>query len=300
MNQLSSGARALIDRVGVADGPSGRDRERVRKSLFGAIAASATVAGSAGTALGAHAGSGLGTAAAAEVAGSGGLAALTGKGSAAIALWFVAGGAAGTAIATPVALYSEDRPEAAVVAPTHGPAANAEPAVERRAASATNAKTSEPSQPAFAGVPRETAGNRGSATGESQASSIEPPKNSRGVSRAPDPAREKPAEAPQIASELALLKSAQRELASANASQSLALLDDHARRYPEGALKAERLGARVFALCQLGQVEQARAAAREFLSVAGSSPLVPRVLASCAGSGTTEPRASNPASGTKR
>jgi RNA polymerase sigma-70 factor (ECF subfamily) len=91
-----------------------------------------------------------------------------------------------------------------------------------------------------------------------------------------------------LSTEVRLLKGAQRELSAANASASLALLDEHARLYPNGALAAERLGARVFALCKLGKVEQAREAAREFFRVAGSSPLVPRVLASCAGTTQAE------------
>jgi hypothetical protein len=45
------------------------------------------------------------------------------------------------------------------------------------------------------------------------------------------------------------------------------------------------LAARVFALCELGRVEQARVTAGEFLNVAPDSPLVPRVLSSCAGGG---------------
>jgi hypothetical protein len=287
MNQLSSGARSLIDRVGIADGPSREDRERVRRSLFGTLAAGATVAGSTGTALGAQA--------AADVAGGTVLSALSGKGTAAIALWFVAGGVAGTAIATPVALYGNQQPEPAAVALPDS-RAPAKPMEERM--TAASAPTSEPAE--LADVPRDEArAIRGNARAESKRRPVEPASRSLSVSGVADSARDNAA-APQIASEVALLKRAQRELASANASQSLALLDDHAQRYPDGALKAERLGARVFALCQLGQVEQARATAREFLSIAGSSPLVPRVLASCAGSGATEPSASNPASRIKR
>jgi hypothetical protein len=297
MNQLSNGARSLIDRVGVSDGPSLEDRERVRKSLFGALAAGATVAGSTGAAMGAQAGSGLASAAAAEVAGGTVFTALTGKGAAAIALWFVAGGVAGAAIATPVALYGDQPSEPAAVALPHKRAAEAKPAGEHRTASGA---TSKPSQSELADVPRDaTQAVRGNARAGSKGPPVEPARASFSVSHGTDSARDKAA-APQIASEVALLKRAQRELASANAAESLALLDDHARRYPEGALKAERLGARVFALCQLGQVEQARATAREFLSIARSSPLVPRVLASCAGSGATEPGASNPASRVKR
>jgi hypothetical protein len=204
---------------------------------------------------------------------------------------------AGTAIATPVALYGNQQTEPAAIALPHGRAAEAKPAGERRTASGA---TNERPQSELADLPPDdTQSVRGNARAESKGP-VESARPSFSVSRGPDSARDHTGEAPQIASEVALLKRAQRELASANASESLALLDDHAQRYPEGALKAERLGARVFALCQLGQVERARATAREFLSIAGSSPLVPRVLASCGGGGATEPSASNPASRIKR
>jgi hypothetical protein len=275
MTELSPNARGLIDTVGIADGPSAKDRERIRASLFGAIAAGTTVAASTQAALGA----GAGTAAVVngQIAAGSGLAALTGKGTIAVALWFIAGGAAGTAVAAPVALFTE-RSEPAVVAPA--PAAHA----GDRAASPA-AAIARPAPPAADEAPRAEAAEPALVT--------DPPRAPRERiflrSAEPEPERElgsathSPA-AHSLATEVRLLKSAQRELSAANASSSLALLDEHARLYPDGALKAERLGARVFALCKLGRVEQAREAARDFLSVAGNSPLVPRVLSSCAGS----------------
>jgi outer membrane protein assembly factor BamD (BamD/ComL family) len=95
-----------------------------------------------------------------------------------------------------------------------------------------------------------------------------------------------PAEPPSVSAEVALLQRAQRSLAAGDAAAALALLDRHQRRFPSGALVAERLAAQVFALCELGRVERARTLAQEFSRVAPNSPLVPRVAASCGGSGS--------------
>jgi hypothetical protein len=288
MNELSPKANALIETVGVADGPSAGDRERIRASLFAKIAAGATIGGSA-TAYGAQAAAasaGLAGAAAKTELVAGALA-LTGKGgTAAVALWFVAGGAAGVAVATPVALYTE-RSESAVAPSSvaaHAPAySGAEPQPGRAAGASPNdigsratirpaTEATAPTRPAIAPPPAIARTEHAVAPTEHP---IAPPPSDNATTANAD-----------VAIEVALLKSAQRELASSNPAASLALLDRHAERYPDGALKAERLGARVFALCTLGRVEQARAAAREFLRVAADSPLVPRVLSSCAGGGS--------------
>jgi hypothetical protein len=282
MTELSPDARGLIDTVGTADGPSAKDRERIRASLFGALAAGTTVAASTQAALGA----GAGTAAvvSGQIAAGSVLAALTGKGTIAVALWFIAGGAAGTAVAAPVALFTE-RSEPAVIAPA--PAAHAgDRAASPAAAIARPAPLAADETPRTQApgralvtepprVPREKVVLRSADESAASVKDLSEPEPERGS------ATHWPS-APSLATEVRLLKSAQRELSAANASSSLALLDEHARLYPDGALKAERLGARVFALCKLGRVEQAREAARDFLKVAGNSPLVPRVLSSCA------------------
>jgi hypothetical protein len=287
MSELSPDARDLIDTVGTADGPSAGDRKRIRAALFSAIAAGTTVAASTQVALGAHAGAGIAKAAVhGEIAAGTGLAALTGKGTMAVALWFIAGGAAGTAVATPVALYTE-RPEPAVVEPA--PAARAG---ERTAPPAV--AIARPTPVAANETPRAEAAQRVAEPARATRDSADESAAILKDRSQPQPRLAAPANspsAPSLATEVRLLKSAQRELSAANASASLALLDEHARLYPDGALKAERLAARVFALCKLGHVEQAREVAREFLRVAEGSPLVPRVLASCAG---THPHVEKP------
>lgn len=110
--------------------------------------------------------------------------------------------------------------------------------------------------------------------------------NARDAARVARAASAPPVRSPEpspISAELALLQDAQRTLASGDARGALASLDAHARRFPNGALAAERSGARVFALCQLGKTGEAVEVARAFLRSAPTSPLVPRILASCAG-----------------
>ncbi len=68
-----------------------------------------------------------------------------------------------------------------------------------------------------------------------------------------------------------------------SAFDALARLSEHERLFPSGALRSERLAARVFALCALGRSAEARLVTREFERVAPGSPLTPRVLASCGG-----------------
>jgi len=63
--------------------------------------------------------------------------------------------------------------------------------------------------------------------------------------------------------------------------RALALFDEHARRYPSGTLAEERAAARVNALCDLGQVDNAQAAAAAFLRDRPSSPLAARVRTAC-------------------
>jgi hypothetical protein len=59
------------------------------------------------------------------------------------------------------------------------------------------------------------------------------------------------------------------------------LLDEHARLYPNGALAEDRAAERVFALCALGDVDQARAEAARFLASHSLSPYASAVQSSC-------------------
>jgi len=61
----------------------------------------------------------------------------------------------------------------------------------------------------------------------------------------------------------------------------LRILEDHARRFPNGALAEERDAARVLALCDLQRLDEARDVARRFLREHPRSPLAPRVAHAC-------------------
>jgi outer membrane protein assembly factor BamD (BamD/ComL family) len=87
-----------------------------------------------------------------------------------------------------------------------------------------------------------------------------------------------------VAAEVLLLGEAHAAIRNGQAEHALALLDEHSRRFPRGALGEEREASRVTALCALGRVAEARAAADRFLRVSPLSPHAGRVRASCGGS----------------
>jgi hypothetical protein len=97
--------------------------------------------------------------------------------------------------------------------------------------------------------------------------------------KVPDP----PAAGPAIGEEAALLLSTQAALREDNPGRALALLDEHARRFPRGALAQERDAARVLALCAAGRVDEARSARDAFLAAHPRSPAAARVRHACGG-----------------
>ena len=86
----------------------------------------------------------------------------------------------------------------------------------------------------------------------------------------------------QATGELALIRQALTSLRDRDASGAVALLDQHAARYPNGAFATERRGLHVVALCASGNLRDGRAEQAEFLRQAGSSPIAPRVRRACA------------------
>jgi hypothetical protein len=92
----------------------------------------------------------------------------------------------------------------------------------------------------------------------------------------------KSATPPSIQSELELIRGAQKHLHRGEASGALALLAEHARRFPTGVLAQERDASRVLALCLAGDVTSARSQAERFLQRSPQSPFAERVRASCA------------------
>jgi hypothetical protein len=256
MSDLSHDARELILVAEREEGPTHGERERLRRAVFGAVAAGGTMLGSAGAA-GATGG------AAAKLTMLGGIA--TKMSVAPLSIWFAVGTAAGIAAVAPVAAYRyaarHETPTAApraATAPVNAAPPGEQQAVARPVAPARADVRPQPSETSVAAPPRDAKSERA----DTSAPSGEPP---------------------DLAVELTLLGAAQRELAAGRAERALERLAEHERMAPYGALLGERLAARVFALCALGRNAEARLAMREFESMAPGSPLTPRVLASCAG-----------------
>ena len=79
------------------------------------------------------------------------------------------------------------------------------------------------------------------------------------------------------------LAKVERALKEGLGAQALRLVEDQRQQFARGALQPERDAARIVALCAVGRVSDARAAARDFLATSPRSPLAARIRASCAG-----------------
>ncbi|HKP60339.1 MAG TPA: hypothetical protein VJV78_26620, partial [Polyangiales bacterium] len=82
------------------------------------------------------------------------------------------------------------------------------------------------------------------------------------------------AKAPALAGELKLLAAAQQALREQQLPRALEFLDEHAARYPRGALRPERLAARAVVLCRMGEANAGLMALRRLESETPSSPLL--------------------------
>ena len=240
MTELSAEARALIERVGGADGPDAERRIRVKRHLVVALA-------SAGAGLG-----GMTQVATAAVhAGATGVVSATKLTAGTVAIWLATGAAVGTLVASP-----------AVVWRLHG-AARATPSHDGATAqlppSRPPVSTALPAVAPPVEAPAASAPERAQAPAEAAAPTV----------------------APSLADETRLLELAQLELAAGRPSAALSLLDEHSRRFTRGALAQERSFARILSLCALDRTGDARRAASAFLAAWPSSPLVPRLQASC-------------------
>jgi hypothetical protein len=88
-------------------------------------------------------------------------------------------------------------------------------------------------------------------------------------------------EAETLREELALVGAAQTSLGAGDPAAALAALDEHARRFPSGALSLERRALRALALCAAGRRDEGRAEAEAFAARAPGTPLAERVAAAC-------------------
>jgi hypothetical protein len=101
---------------------------------------------------------------------------------------------------------------------------------------------------------------------------------------APAPVQTTPA-VPSLDDEVSLVRDARAALRGGDAGQALALLDEHDRRFPGGALAEDCAAARIYTLCALGRTDAARALASRFLSEHPVSPHAASVRNSCGASG---------------
>lgn len=87
--------------------------------------------------------------------------------------------------------------------------------------------------------------------------------------------------ADSLEQETRLITAAHAALSRGNAAGALALLDEHAAKFPRGALAPERRAARAMALCKAGRAEEGRREA-EALYGKGGSPLAEKIERACA------------------
>jgi hypothetical protein len=83
--------------------------------------------------------------------------------------------------------------------------------------------------------------------------------------------------------EALLVREANASLASGDVARSLVLAEEHARRFPNGALLPEGSVVHILALCQAGRLDQARTETDAFLLAHPEGPLSMRVRSSCGG-----------------
>jgi hypothetical protein len=260
MIQLGPEAKSLLEAARDGDEPRLEEQSRVRaaiaaKLIVGVAAASATTAVAKSTAAAAG-GTAGGAAAGGAAAVPLGLAA-----KAIISVALVSAVGVGAAVAV--------RPIPSATAPST-PAVLAPPPAR---ASATQRIAPEP-------TPRATA----TASEKPTARAIPVPASSAVAPPLPPSTAVPTAE---VESEVLLISEAHAALQAGDALPALVLLDEHARRFPAGALTEERESSRVAALCVLGRGAEARALAEQFLRVFPNSLHAARLRSSCgAGSQT--------------
>jgi hypothetical protein len=96
-----------------------------------------------------------------------------------------------------------------------------------------------------------------------------------------DHAERAPRATSDLEGEARLLEQADADLRRGDASAALLRLTEHAEKYPTGALREEREGIRVVALCRAGREAEGKAAAQRFLARSPRSALATRIRAAC-------------------
>jgi hypothetical protein len=242
MDDLSPGARSLLQAADMSDDPSPADAARVRRAVLtrvGAIGITAAVVTAGST-----------QAKAASVI------SIAAKLTAALAI--TAGGVAATWT------YVAHNREVAVTAPAPAPA-KAPPAPHRSAPVAAPAAAPAIIAPEDVKL-------------EETAPAAKAPRT---VARAARPEPEKvEATAADLEAEMKLIRGADSALRAGRANEALSLLAEHQAEHPKASLAHEREGLRAIANCQIGAAGSTAAAAR-FLGHSPHSPLAPRLRSAC-------------------
>jgi hypothetical protein len=110
---------------------------------------------------------------------------------------------------------------------------------------------------------------------------IDPPAPTRRPSRSSEPAEPPATPSTDLEQELALLRTARDALTRGDHPAATAALADHARRFPSGHLREERLLLHVEALCAAGAHADARREAAAFAHDHPTSPHAKKILRVC-------------------
>lgn len=315
MSALGPEARALIDDAAGVDRSTSGDKERIRARLAvqaglvaaGAAAAASTVSAAAaqGSAAAGASAMGAGTKALA-VAGTGGAATvlklLGGLGLAGVLVVgavAVRRGDSGTLHASSSAMPAATAPSSAlptaeaslgavgtdVGAVTASPVITANPALEPvidpAVAGERGPRAAGSASPSLRGqhlpgvrndrATAPTGAVVGPAAGPTSPTGAGVPASTAGASGGVD----------AVEGEARLLRNAEAAIAAGDGVTALALLDTHARRFPDGALAEQRDAERVVAMCTVGRVPAARAAAERYLAAHPRSSRAERVRRAC-------------------
>lgn len=133
--------------------------------------------------------------------------------------------------------------------PSSAPAAPVAP--QSVGAQRTDPEASPPPPPPPAAAPAET-----NERAVAAAPSAQPAQSAGGPPPTPAPKQSATSPADALAEEASLLKEAQAALGSGNGAKALSLANEHASRYPSGALSSERQLLRALALCATGDKPQ--------------------------------------------
>ena len=284
---LGGEARRILDAGRGAERLSARRKAQLRGRVMAAVAAGA---GTAGALSGAAAGTSSLAGAAAETASLGAAAETASLGAAAKAAGVSLFAKVGLAVAVttigaggllwsranqgpPAALTTQDVSEAAQApsgqALSDAPAASQAPAPAAPADEASAAVA--PPAASLGGV-----GGSGPAAPQPVAAASSTPKPSStteaGTAAAAD----------SLPEETRLLAAVHAALSRGDAAAALALLDEHAARFPRGALVPERRAARAMTLCKLGRAADGRSEAGALYGEGSNSPLADKIRRACA------------------